>query len=745
MNDKDITITIKANPAQFQAAMKAAAEALKKTSQQTKDSARSVKDAWTNIGDTIDTVGKKVFTGVGAVVGGLATYGLMATANVQNATVGLRAMADSTEEANSLVADMIQLVKGKPLDRMDALKAASVMRSYGRSVEDTRKDVELLGKAAVLNGGQWGDTAKIYGRVIAQGKLMTMEFDMMSDRVPTLAKSLADLNGVDIGDVRQMVIDGKISVEQFQEAMEKGLPDSIYEEGEKNISNAILSIKASFRDLAFDLLGVNSSMELVSGGMADNLVGAMKEITATFRDPTVKNSLTEIGAGISNFIKALTPLIGTVLVTVAQNIDKVGIALGILATLMATKKVVEYGKSMVTLGKDIGSAAKWTVDLTKKLATQGKTMIVGTAQIVAQTAAWTAQQAAIGLAMAKQTALTVATKAQAAAQWALNAAMSANPLGLIVIAIVAVIAALVLLWQNSETFRNIVTGAFNAVWSAIQSAFNWVKDNWPLLLAILTGPIGIAMLLIINNWDTIKAAFAAAWEFIKQVWSNVAGWFGGVWNGIVNVFKGVGSWFGDLFRGAWENIKSVFAGVGGFFRGVWNTIVSIFGQVGTSIGNAIGGAVKGVVNSILGFAENTINGFIRAINIAIDAINKVPGVNIGKLGLLNIPRLETGGIVPARPGGHVIVAGEGGEDEYVVPERKLERLVSKVMSLARGGQASSGGDKKIVVENGGSLIKVDVHTDGGEFSENDAISIAKMIWRALQAQGLDIDEIGALR
>jgi len=167
--------------------------------------------------------------------------------------------------------------------------------------------------------------------------------------------------------------------------------------------------------------------------------------------------------------------------------------------------------------------------------------------------------------------------------------------------------------------------------------------------------------------------------------------------------------------------------------------------VGTSIGNAIGGAVKGVVNSILGFAENTINGFIRAINIAIDAINKVPGVNIGKLGLLNIPRLETGGIVPARPGGHVIVAGEGGEDEYVVPERKLERLVSKVMSLGRGGQTSSGGDKKIVVENGGSLIKVDVHTDGGEFSENDAIRIAKMIWRALQAQGLDIDEIGALR
>ncbi len=745
MNDKDITITIKANPAQFQAAMKAAADALKKTAETTRGSARSVGDAWTNIGNTIDSVGKKVFTGVGAAIGGLATYGLLATANVQSATVGLRAMADSTEDANRLISDMIQFVKGKPLDRMDALAAASTMRSYGRTVEQTRKDVELLGKAAALNGGQWGDTAKIYGRVIAQGKLMTMEFDMMSDRVPTLGQALADLNNVDIGDVRQMVIDGKISVEQFQEAMEKGLPDSIYQEAGKNIGNVATTLKASFRDLAFDLLGVDQNMQLVAGGMADNIVGAMNEVIKAFRDPTVKDSLTSIGNGIAGFVKAITPLIGTVLVTVAQNIDKVGVALGILAAAMATKRAVGFGKDMITLGKDVKTATKSIKDFTVSAVTHGKTMVVGTAKIVAQTAAWTAQQAAIGLAMAKQAAMTLAIKAQTAAQWLLNAALNANPLGLIVIAITAVIAGLVLLWQNSETFRNIVTGAFNAVWSAIQSAFNWVKDNWPLLLAILTGPIGIAVLLIIKNWDTIKAAFAAAWEFIKQVWSNVAGWFGGVWNGIVNVFNGVGSWFGNIFRGAWEGIKSVFAGVGGFFRGVWDTIVSIFGQVGTSIGNAIGGAVSGVVNSILGFAEDTINGFIRAINIAIGAINKVPGVNIGKLGLLNIPRLETGGIVPARPGGHVIVAGEGGEDEYVVPERKLERLVSKVMSLGRGGQASSGGDKKIVVENGGSLIKVDVHTDGSEFSENDAIRIAKMIWRALQAQGLDIDEIGALR
>jgi F0F1-type ATP synthase assembly protein I len=123
-----------------------------------------------------------------------------------------------------------------------------------------------------------------------------------------------------------------------------------------------------------------------------------------------------------------------------------------------------------------------------------------------------------------QRAVAIATGIWTAAQWALNLAMSANPLGLIVIAIIAVIAAIVLLWRNSETFRSIVTGAFNAVWSAIKFVWNWVKANWPLLLAIITGPIGIAIGLVIRYWDQIKAATLAAWNFVKASVLAVVGW-----------------------------------------------------------------------------------------------------------------------------------------------------------------------------------------------------------------------------
>lgn len=117
-------------------------------------------------------------------------------------------------------------------------------------------------------------------------------------------------------------------------------------------------------------------------------------------------------------------------------------------------------------------------------------------------------------------ASSAATGVMTAAQWALNAAMSANPIALVVIALVALVAAFVIAYKRSATFRAIVTGAFDAVTGAATAAFNWLKRNWPLLLAILTGPFGLAVLAIAKNWDKIKTgaqnAFANARTWLKD-------------------------------------------------------------------------------------------------------------------------------------------------------------------------------------------------------------------------------------
>lgn len=146
------------------------------------------------------------------------------------------------------------------------------------------------------------------------------------------------------------------------------------------------------------------------------------------------------------------------------------------------------------------------------------------------------------------------------------------------------------------------------------------------VLAFVTSPITLVIIaiglliagivLLVKHWDQVKEVAVKCWNAIVESVSN-----------------------------AWEKIKNIFSAVGGFFKGVWDTIASIFTKIGTTIGDAIGGAFKAVVNSIINFAEKTINGFLKAINGAIGIINNIPGVKITKLSLLDIPEMAKGGVL----------------------------------------------------------------------------------------------------
>lgn len=238
----------------------------------------------------------------------------------------------------------------------------------------------------------------------------------------------------------------------------------------------------------------------------------------------------------------------------------------------------------------------------------------------------------------------------------------------------------------------IASDAINLVIELLQPLIKYVKENQTimnvlkttliaiggiLLGAVLAGIVVVvgAVTLLTLTVQFLVDMFTFFMEVGIATWQAISKFAVDAWKTISSTFSNVGKWFTDKFNAARDGVMRAFASLPGFFRGIWNSIISIFGRVGVAIGNAIGGAVKGVVNSILGFAENTINGFIRAINTALGAINKIPGVNIGRLGLLNIPRLAEGGIVPATPGGILANIGEGGEAEAVIPLSKLDKMI----------------------------------------------------------------------
>lgn len=238
----------------------------------------------------------------------------------------------------------------------------------------------------------------------------------------------------------------------------------------------------------------------------------------------------------------------------------------------------------------------------------------------------------------------------------LNTTLLANPITLVVAAIAGLVAAFVALWNNCEGFRNFWIGLWETIKSAAQAAWTAItgffSSAWDTIMGIWNG----AGAFFSGIWDGIKnvfssvkdwftRVFSSAWDGVKSAWNGVTGFFSDTWNSIKNIFGNVGNWFRNTFSNAWNAVKGVFSNWGSFFGGLWDTIKNKFSSIGTNIANAIGGAVKSGINGVISAIERTINSGIKLINGAIGLINLIPGVNIGKIGEVNFPRLAKGGVI----------------------------------------------------------------------------------------------------
>lgn len=415
-----------------------------------------------------------------------------------------------------------------------------------------------------------------------------------------------------------------------------------------------------------------------------------------------------IVGGIKNLGLAIKALTFDKLVSFAETIY--------LNTLYAKDFVVNSGKTIAQLGKT-------ALEL-------GKSAL-----------AWTAHAAKMGLATAAKFAHSVATGVATAATWAFNAALAVltSPITWIIAAIAALIAIGVLLYQNWDTVVEFAKTAwqglcdfisgicraigefFSGLWTKLQEIFEpigqWFGEKfqqaWDAIVNIFT-PIGswfgqrwadvTSALANIGAWFTDM--FQKAWTGLTNIFSKLGSWFGERWNDVTSALSKVASWFGEMFTNAYNAVKNAFSSIGGFFSGVWSTVQSIFVNAGQKVGSAVGGAFRSAVNGVLGTIENVVNGFIGMINGVIGMINKIPGVSLGGIGYVSLPRLARGGIVDSPT---IAMIGEAGKEAVVPLEntgfiQTLGRVVSSAVVNAMAGVSPQGGfsgDGDIVIQIAG--------------------------------------------
>ena len=290
------------------------------------------------------------------------------------------------------------------------------------------------------------------------------------------------------------------------------------------------------------------------------------------------------------------------------------------------------------LGNAALSGAKWAWSIAQMVAHKAAQLAGAAASGVLTAATWAVNTAVGGarwawatgqmvLHRAAQLAGAAAAGVLTAAQWALNVALNMNPIGLVIIALVALGVAFAVAWKKSDTFRQIVTGAWNGIKSGVAAVWQFLRDS----------------------------VFAPLGRFFTQT----------IPAGARSLKDGV--------MGAWNGLKSGVFGVWTFLRdNVLNPMKSLFGSI-PGAANGMKDGVGRAFDALKGLAAKPVNFLIDKVynDGVVSMVSKIPGAS--KLAkAVRIPGFRTGGFTGNIAPDHV--AGVVHGHEYVLTEQETRAL-----------------------------------------------------------------------
>lgn len=186
-------------------------------------------------------------------------------------------------------------------------------------------------------------------------------------------------------------------------------------------------------------------------------------------------------------------------------------------------------------------------------------------------------------------AVAAATRVWAAAQWLLNAALYANPITIVIVAIVALIAVIVFIAVKTHWFQNIWNASWNGIKIAFKASYSFISHGLGQFVPLLLGPIGVLIFLAVH-W--------------RQAWGGMLAFFRLVWAGMHAVFNAMG----DAARGLATT-----------WRGLRNLTILVWGQMAHATGvaaNAMGRWMRVILHGVIVALATTWRG-LRNLTILV--------------------------------------------------------------------------------------------------------------------------------
>lgn len=566
-----------------------------------------------------------------------------------------RNMQDTAEQPKKLTASLMDVAKGagafaiisKGLDvvkysvssavgRFDTLNAyPKVMKQMGYSTNDTQESIKLLKKGIDGLPTSLQDitkNAQSFAILTGSAKDGAQTANALNDAFLASEASSADASR-GVQQYSQMLAAGKVDMQSWRTLTET-MPYALNEvaksfgftgkSAQKDLYNALESGKITTDQLNQKFIELDGGVN----GFAN----------------TARTATGGIGTSFTNMRNAVVNGLANTITAIDNGINSAGVNGGIAGIFNQAK--VAINESFKAINSTIQGAMPMIVGTIKQLwnsissvvnfVIQNKDwimpMVVG---VISATVAFKAfmvvmKTVAVISNVVKEVQLVVfafnnvkasveaakgSMAAAKAAMVAFNVATGANPIGAIVLAIVAVVSALTWFFTQTKTGQKI--------W---QGFVSWLSGAWNGLVEVAKGV-----------WNTITEAFRKAVEVIKPVWSPIVEFFTQLWNGIVdglkpiiesmkNLWSSLKDFFPVLLAGiavAFAPMIAMMTGIIGAIIVAWNFLVPYFQGIWQAIQMVIIPVLSVIVNEIgmwLSVAWNVITTVFNSIMITIQTV-----------------------------------------------------------------------------------------------------------------------------
>lgn len=461
-------------------------------------------------------------------------------------------------------------------------------------VSNYAKLAEAAGNLNAVAGGN-ADTFKSVAMMLTQtagaGKLTTENWNQLADAIPGASGKLQEAmlkNGAYTGNFRDAMAKGEITSQEFNDAlMQLGMNDGAIKAAEstQTFEGAFGNLEATIVDGAANI--VNTVKPYITGAvtaLGDGIGKAMQWVN-DFTGALVKTE------GVQTFANGVKSIAGAVGSIVGPFAGVIGSLLGFTGGADSAKDsaqrlsdVLDFvGGILQSVGTFVQQNADWMQALAiAVMAGYGAFQLFSIIQTV------------VGFIKAFSVAETAAT----AAQWLLNAAMSANPIMILVVAIAALVAGLVWFFTQTEAGRQLwaeFTGFLQSKWQYITDFFQ-------------------------TTWQNITQWFSDAAANIQNGWNALTAFIGSIPGRIQVFFAGIGQWFANKFDEARNGITSAFNNAVSFVASIPGRITGFFGSIGSWFANKF---------------NEVRNGIANGFNSAVSFVASIPGRILNALGNLD--------------------------------------------------------------------------------------------------------------